>query len=178
MEYIWLFVWLLYFTFDSNYKLFLLNTSVCMILGGSTLKAELPHRRLLGLKSRKMCSKAADNMSSNEALHHFTTTSGNFGWLQGDIFCQNDVLLSLENDTYMTAALNPLSPLWKANNLLWRIFYNHTKLYFCSESVRVKRFGSRKSTYLEKISDQGTSIGIPQEFEENKYFKNWVVISL
>ena len=114
-----------------------------------------------------MCSKAADNMSSNEALHHFTTTSGNFGWLQGDIFCQNDVLLSLENDTYMTAALNPLSPLWKANNLLWRIFYNHTKLYFCSESVRVKRFGSRKSTYLEKISDQGTSIGIPQEFEKN-----------
>ena len=78
-EYIWLFVWLLYFTFNSNYKLFLLNTSVCMILGGSTLKAELLHRRLLGLKSRKMCSKAADNMSSNEALHHFTTTSGNFG---------------------------------------------------------------------------------------------------
>ena len=134
-------MWLLYFNFNSNYKLFLLNTSLCMILGGSTLKAELLHRRLLGLKSRKMCSKAADNMSSNEALHHFTTTSGNFGWLQGDIFCQNDVLLSLENDTYMTAALNPLSPLWKANNLLWRIFYVY------SMSVRLKRFGSKKSTW-------------------------------
>ena len=65
-----------------------------------------------------MCSKAADNMSSNEALHHFTTTSGNFGWLQGDIFCQTDVLLSLGNDTYMTAALNPLSSIWKAENVL------------------------------------------------------------
>ena len=129
-----------------------IHKSVCMILGGSTLKGELLHRRLLGLKSRKMCSKAADNMSSNEALHHFTTTSGNFGWLQGDIFCQTDVLLSLGNDTYMTAALNPLSPLWKAKNLLWRIFYlikNSPIVSFCVkislENMKCwYRFDSRK----------------------------------
>ena len=124
-----------------------------MILGGSTLKGELVHRRLLGLKSRKMCSKAADNMSSNEALHHFTTTSGNFGWLQGDIFCQTDVLLSLGNDTYMTAALNPLSLLWKANNLQWRIFYLIKQNYYFLISrflvLSCETIDSWKSGYLE-----------------------------
>ena len=99
----------------------------------------------------------ADNMSSNEALHHFTTTSGNFGWLQGDIFCQTDVLLSLGNDTYMTAALNPLSSFWKAKILLWRIFYlikNSPIVPYLENMKSWYRFDARKQwkLFLTKVS--------------------------
>ena len=50
------------------------NEDAVWVNSGSMLKGEVGL-----LRSRKMCSKAPDNMSSNEALHHFTTTWGTLG---------------------------------------------------------------------------------------------------